>query len=267
VVVSQFAYHRSRNELGIPPPSSFEFCRCFRIASWKPESPTPGLIQALQHPLSSRAFNPPFFISCPSNTAELSFAPRFWPYKKYRVFGIALFLAWGYHLPAGQLHTGEALITRDQRGVPETSTIGRPAMKTHKPNFVTFIAVALVSSLVTVLLMLGTSSSSARQQQQFTGTENHVVTLDQAVKFVQNYSTNPTVPTIKGGFFARSIFDKILAQNGCVGIRIYYAKKDDGSPAMVLVGVDTYANDMTGGTVGELLYPCPPFCGQSVLNK
>ncbi|MCX6134400.1 MAG: hypothetical protein NTU47_11360 [Ignavibacteriales bacterium] len=139
-------------------------------------------------------------------------------------------------------------------------------MKTKTSNFFTLMAVALVSSLVTLLITLNATTAGARQQQ-FTGNENHVITLDQAVKLVQNYQTSPRLPSIKGGYFSRSIFDKILSQNACVGVRFYYAQKDDGGSTMVLVGVDNMANDMTSGVLGDITIPCPPYCGTSVLNK
>jgi hypothetical protein len=140
-------------------------------------------------------------------------------------------------------------------------------MKTRKSNFLTLTAVALLSSLVTLLLVFGTSSISARQQQ-LTGNENHLITLDQAVKYIQNYTFSPAAPTIKGALFARSAFDKILSQPGCIGIRYYYAKKDDGTATIVLVGVDSNGNDLTVGPMAEDPFPCPPFCGSpSPLNK
>jgi hypothetical protein len=139
-------------------------------------------------------------------------------------------------------------------------------MKTHKPNFLTFMAIALVSSLVTLLVVLGANNISARQQQ-YTGNENHIVTLEQAVKYVENFKSFPTTPSIKGAYFGRNIFDKILGQAGCVGIRYYYAKADDGSSTLVIVGVDGGGNDMTGGILGELVFPCPPYCGPSPLNR
>jgi len=132
-------------------------------------------------------------------------------------------------------------------------------MKTHKPNFLTFMAVALVSSLVTLLLVLGASSTAARQQQ-YTGNEDHLITLEQAVKYVENFKSFPTTPSIKGAYFDRNAFDKILDQAGCVGIRYYYAKKDDGTATIVLVGVDSNGNDMTQGILVDNGLPCPPFC-------
>ena len=67
-------------------------------------------------------------------------------------------------------------------------------------------------------------------------------------------------PSIKGGAFCRAIFDKILAQPGCVAIRYYYAKMDNGTPTIVVVGVDALGKDMEGGILGEVTYPCPPLC-------
>jgi hypothetical protein len=140
-------------------------------------------------------------------------------------------------------------------------------MKTRKSNFLTLAAVAVLSSLVTLLLVFGTSSISARQQQ-ITGNENHTITLEQASKYIQNFTFSPSAPTTKGGLFARSAFDKILSQPGCIGIRYYYAKKDDGTATIVLVGVDNAGNDMTMGPLSDESFPCPPFCGApSQLNK
>ena len=140
-------------------------------------------------------------------------------------------------------------------------------MKTKRSDFLKLIGVAIVCCVVTLFLVLGTSSLGARPQQ-YSGQENHIITLDQAAKYIQNFKNFPKAPTIKGVYFGRSIFDKILAQPGCVGIRFYYAQKDDGTPTLVLVGVDAGGNDITGGPVGDDSFPCPPFCGPpDILNR
>jgi hypothetical protein len=141
-------------------------------------------------------------------------------------------------------------------------------MRTAKSKILTLVAVAVVSSVVTLFLVLGTSTLGARPQQ-YTGYENHLITLDQAVKYIQNFKNSPSAPSIKGAYFGRSAFDKILAQSGCTGIRYYYAKKDDGTPTLVLVGIDGSGNDITGGGIyAEEAFPCPPYCGgPSPLNK
>ena len=108
----------------------------------------------------------------------------------------------------------------------------------------------------------------ASGKAQIPAIQNHVVTLDQAVKYIQNYKKNPVAPSTKGGYFGRNIFDKILAQQGVVGIRYYYAAKDDSTPTLVLVGVDSTGNDMEQGIIGEWTAQCPPICPQpNRLNK
>lgn len=141
-------------------------------------------------------------------------------------------------------------------------------MKTNRSNFVRLAAVAAASSVLTFLLIVGVGTLGARQQMQFTGNENQSVTLDQAVKYVQSYTMSPTAPTIKGGYIAKVGLEKILSQAGCVGVRYYYSKKDDGSPSLVLVGVDYNGTDLTAGPMYDNIFPCPPYCGApSPLNK
>lgn len=137
-------------------------------------------------------------------------------------------------------------------------------MRTLTPKFRVFLVVVLVSCFVTAGLILSGGTVNA----QYTGKENHVVTLQQAAKYIQNFKNHRVAPTIKGGLFARSIFDKILAQPGCIGIRYYYAALDDGSPTMVLVGVDSVGSDIVSGVIGETVFPCPPVCDSpNELNK
>jgi len=113
-------------------------------------------------------------------------------------------------------------------------------------------------------LVLAPSGATA----QYKGDERHVVSLDSAAHFVKNFKSNPVAPSTKGGYFGRNIFDKILAQPGTVGIRYYYAAKDDGTPTLVLVGVDSTGNDLVQGVIGEVTFPCPPYCSvTNALNK
>jgi hypothetical protein len=140
-------------------------------------------------------------------------------------------------------------------------------MKNQRRNFTTFPIIAIglaVSALFLVLAISGRRVSAA----PIARVEDHVVTLDQAIRLIENFKNAPTAPTTKGGYFVRSIFDKILSQPGCVGLRYYYAKKDDGTATLVLVGVDGGGNDMIQGVLGDEGWPCPPNCGApNQLNK
>jgi hypothetical protein len=94
----------------------------------------------------------------------------------------------------------------------------------------------------------------------FTGEENHAINIDDAARLTANFREHTFV---KGGFFGRKAIEDILAQQGCVGIRIYYGQHDDGKPALVLVGADANENDIEGGLFAEDFKPCPPYCGQA----
>lgn len=123
-------------------------------------------------------------------------------------------------------------------------------------------------SFALALLLTTTAYRADAQQRALTGNENHVVSLDEAVKYITNFTSKPDVPTIKGGYFGRNIFDKLLSQTGCVGIRYYYAKTDSGVATIVLVGVDGAGNDLYQGVLAEEAIPCPPICSASnPLNK
>jgi hypothetical protein len=66
--------------------------------------------------------------------------------------------------------------------------------------------------------------------------------------------------TTRGGHFPREAIEAILAQPGCTGIRFYYGGNPDGSPAIVMLGIDATNADMTDGEIIDTHFPCPPFC-------
>jgi hypothetical protein len=133
-------------------------------------------------------------------------------------------------------------------------------MQKTRSKFAKFTAIALGMSLAIFFLVVAAESVDDHRVLT-SGPEGHVITLAQAVKLIENFRNAPAAPTIKGGFFSRSIFDTILSQPGCAGVRYYYAKKDDGTATIVLVGVDAAGNDMTQGVLGNESLPCPPYCG------
>jgi hypothetical protein len=95
---------------------------------------------------------------------------------------------------------------------------------------------------------------------QYTGIGNHVVSLTNAQAYIQHYRNNPVAPTNKAVYFERNIYDKILAQPGCVGIRQYFAQDGTAGVTLVLVGVDAKGNDLINGIIGEAAALCPPLC-------
>ncbi|RMG41185.1 MAG: hypothetical protein D6732_02735, partial [Methanobacteriota archaeon] len=97
---------------------------------------------------------------------------------------------------------------------------------------------------------------------------NHSIPLDEAAAMTKRYRDKVGDEARLGGLFAREAFDRILSQEGCVGIRFYYAEDQDGNMELILVGVDANGNDMEYGELAERIINCPPFCGwENVLNS
>jgi hypothetical protein len=130
-------------------------------------------------------------------------------------------------------------------------------MNAIKRSILAVFVLCLVTLFVTTVVKTQTGAG-----------HNHVISLATAEKYVNNFKNNPTIPTIKGGLFNRNVIDAILGQPDCVAVRFYYAKEDNGSPTLVVVGVNSSGNDMENGVIAERILPCPPVCGiQGTLNK
>lgn len=98
------------------------------------------------------------------------------------------------------------------------------------------------------------------RRRVFTGNEDHVISLERASQLTKRYRDSVSHDAMKGGYFGRMIFETILAQEGCVGIRCYFASMEDGNPTLVMVGVEKNGNDLSDGVLGEDIWLCPPFC-------
>ncbi len=90
--------------------------------------------------------------------------------------------------------------------------------------------------------------------------KDQTVTLDNASKLTASYRKANPGSAIKAAGFWRESVQKILDQPGCVALRAYFGQNPDGSPALVLVGVDQKGDDLTAGVLSDEHFPCPPFC-------
>lgn len=97
----------------------------------------------------------------------------------------------------------------------------------------------------------------------FTGSEGEAIDLAQAAEWTANYrnQNEGVADAIKAHFFGREILERILGQEGCVGIRMYYALDDKSQQQLILVGVNAEGQDMEDGTVADRSRVCPPDCG------
>lgn len=89
---------------------------------------------------------------------------------------------------------------------------------------------------------------------------NHRINLKDAAAHTKRHRDAKVSP-VKAGAFHKDQVVELLNQPGCVGLRVYYGRSADGSPSLVLTGIDKADSDLTGGTILELNFPCPPYCG------
>jgi hypothetical protein len=131
----------------------------------------------------------------------------------------------------------------------------------------------LILAAVAVALVIGTTAflqhekktddAAAAPQMKELLVKDHSISLKEAKELIKARNSGLKGIAAKGGTFNRKIFDKILSQKGCVAIRYYYAQNKDGSPTIVLVGVDAKGKDMTKAAIAERSGGCPPYCDET----
>ncbi|SKC83920.1 hypothetical protein [Ohtaekwangia koreensis] len=99
------------------------------------------------------------------------------------------------------------------------------------------------------------------------------ISKDTADKWIKNHhDKHPEKNSIRARFFGSNIINELLSQEGCVGMRIYYATNDEGEKQLLLVGAREDGSNIwpsgsgdektmsTSGLIVDASNPCPPFC-------
>lgn len=94
----------------------------------------------------------------------------------------------------------------------------------------------------------------------FTGNEAEEFPLTTAAQWTKNYRDSITSGDTIAHFFGKNIINDIIAQEGCMGIRIYYALDAERKKQLIIVGADANENDIYEGIIAERSSACPPFC-------
>jgi hypothetical protein len=123
-------------------------------------------------------------------------------------------------------------------------------------------AAAVLFLLAALFLYPSINRPINAEQSKFTGNENHRITLQEAMDLTKAFQVSASSDAVIAHYFGKKALEEALTQPGCTGLRMYYAKHKDGSPTLVIVGVDHDGNDMTGGITLQLTIPCPPDCPQ-----
>lgn len=95
----------------------------------------------------------------------------------------------------------------------------------------------------------------------FDGTEGGEITLSEGAALTEEYRRLNSGST-KAHFIGKDLINAILAQNTCMGLRIYYGIDENGAKQLVIVGTDNYENDLLDLIVDKTIQ-CPPTCGSA----
>lgn len=90
---------------------------------------------------------------------------------------------------------------------------------------------------------------------------DHTIPRAAAAALTRRYRESAGKEAQLAVLFPRDVYERILAQPGCAGIRAYRGRGEKGEEQTILVGVDADGNDMTSGVLAEFGIPCPPYCG------
>jgi hypothetical protein len=97
----------------------------------------------------------------------------------------------------------------------------------------------------------------------FNGKEGTVISLSTASGWTANYRNQMGMTDPKGHFFGMERFNEILAQTGCIGIRIYHGIDDNGQKVLIMVGAKANEDDIDNGIIVDKAVRCPPYCGRA----
>ena len=86
------------------------------------------------------------------------------------------------------------------------------------------------------------------------------ITLDEAREMITHFRRAAPPDAERSGSYDRVHFDAILARPDCAGIRFYHALHEDGSPTIVIIGIDEQGRPVAGGPIIQNHLPCPPNC-------
>lgn len=103
----------------------------------------------------------------------------------------------------------------------------------------------------------------------FNGNEDHMIGLAAAQQMMAAFrDENPD--EAYGWYFGKEAVERLINQNGAVGLRIYGGINPDGEFTPVLMAVSADGNDINGiglekaledsVIILEMAVPCPPYC-------
>lgn len=105
----------------------------------------------------------------------------------------------------------------------------------------------------------------------FNGTESGPIPLPMAKQWTANYRAIITPGDTLAHYFGGDIIRRVLNEQGCVGIRVYYAIDDKGQRQLLIVGTDENGDNLLPAESAEIeleddpiivnySFRCPTYC-------
>lgn len=96
----------------------------------------------------------------------------------------------------------------------------------------------------------------------FTKDAGAFITLDEGSRMTAEFRKTITNGDTIAHAVGANLVNAILNQDGCNGMRMYYALDENGNKQLVLVGADANGDDITSGYIVDHMLPCPMTCSQ-----
>ncbi|MGD0589484.1 MAG: hypothetical protein ABSA44_01635 [Bacteroidota bacterium] len=123
------------------------------------------------------------------------------------------------------------------------------------------VTVSILSIFAIALFIYPSMNQSVRAEQvNFAGYKNQSISFQDAKGLLKTYERIAISDAVIAQYFGNDIVDKILAQPGCVGVRMYYGKHANGKPGVIFVGVDKNGKDIVSDVLAGPTSQCPPWC-------
>jgi hypothetical protein len=124
------------------------------------------------------------------------------------------------------------------------------------------ISISIVSIFAIALFIYPSMNQSVRAEQvNFAGYKNQSISFQETIGLIKTYERIAASDAVIAQYFGKELVGKILAQPGCVGVRMYYGKHTNGKHGVIILGVDKNGKDMVSGVLAMPTWVCPPYCG------
>ena len=124
------------------------------------------------------------------------------------------------------------------------------------------VAVAIFFIFAIALFIYPSLNQSVRAEQvNYAGYKNQSISFQEAKGLLKTSERIDASDAVIAQYFGKDIVDEILAQPGCVSVRMHYGKHENGKSGMMIMGVDKNGKDMVTGVLAMPIIICPPYCG------